>query len=276
MSKKESQYTIGEVADILGIHPNTIRYFDKVGIISPKRNDNNGRRTYTPYEVYVLMLRKQYQNMGFSLAETDKIFKNSSLDEILKYFDEKRALQKETIEKEKLILLGIERLTKTIQHIPYALNRCFLQDRPAMWHHPRQDGTHFMNNSHDIEARRIFNDLMPFSCYSFQLSKTAEFEDERSNIKWNMAIEERIAKQYGFDQIPGTVFQSETICIYTVFKIRPTDIISYKHLQYVEPFLRQNNLYICDDISGSIIIDVCENEVPMRYCEAWIPIKPLV
>lgn len=266
------QYSVGDVANILGIHPNTVRYFDKVGIVSPERDDSNGRRTYTPYEVYLLTLRRQYQNMGFSVAETDRIFKDYSLDEILKNFDEKCREQEEKIEREKLILLGTERLAKTIENIPYALNRCFLQKRPAMWRHPHQNGVFFTNDSNNIKARNIFTKLMPFGYYSFKLLQNTSSDDERNNVKWDMVLSPEVAEKYGFDKVPGTVFEPEKTCIYTVFRIRSTEVVSRKHLEYIDNFIHQNKLRISGDISGSVIINICENGEQVRYFEAWIPI----
>ena len=48
MKGKKQYYYIGEVADLLGISAQTLRYYDKIGLVQPAHvNPQNGYRQYS-------------------------------------------------------------------------------------------------------------------------------------------------------------------------------------------------------------------------------------
>ncbi len=60
---------INEVAKTLGISQDTIRYYEKVGIVSPRHNEKNGYREYEPEDIFCLMRCMRYRKMGLSIEE---------------------------------------------------------------------------------------------------------------------------------------------------------------------------------------------------------------
>lgn len=62
-------YSIQEVSQILGIPKDTLRYYDKIGILSPSREDNRYRR-YSKNDLIDLMNIQIMQYADFSLEET--------------------------------------------------------------------------------------------------------------------------------------------------------------------------------------------------------------
>lgn len=52
MAKSHNLYKIGDVARVLGLHPNTIRNWEKTGKITPKvRFNGTGTRYYDPAQI---------------------------------------------------------------------------------------------------------------------------------------------------------------------------------------------------------------------------------
>ncbi|ANE45854.1 MerR family transcriptional regulator [Paenibacillus swuensis] len=61
-------YSIQEVSQILGISKDTLRYYDRIGIVSPARDDNRYRR-YTKNDLINLMNIQIMQDADFTLDE---------------------------------------------------------------------------------------------------------------------------------------------------------------------------------------------------------------
>jgi DNA-binding transcriptional MerR regulator len=61
-------YTIQEVARMLGMSKDTLRYYDKIGLVKPVREDNR-YRMYTPDQLIDLMNIQIMQYAGFTLEE---------------------------------------------------------------------------------------------------------------------------------------------------------------------------------------------------------------
>ena len=77
------KYKIGEVARLLGVSIEAIRFFEKRGLINPTRDEISGYRMYSAAELNVLMRIRGYAKCGFTLAETASLIEALSLIHIL-------------------------------------------------------------------------------------------------------------------------------------------------------------------------------------------------
>ena len=66
--------TRGQVAQLLGIHPETVRYYEKIGLIEPEFNPYNCYRHYDGKLVEKLELIILLKRFGFSLKEIGSFF----------------------------------------------------------------------------------------------------------------------------------------------------------------------------------------------------------
>lgn len=75
--------TIGEFADIMKVSTSSIRYYEKEGLLTPCKVDDNGYRLYDFDEIYrletILLLRK----LDVSLKQLKILIKNYSIDDYI-------------------------------------------------------------------------------------------------------------------------------------------------------------------------------------------------
>ena len=72
--KDKELYTIGEVGRICGISTKALRYYDKIGIISPDHiSEENGYRYYSKKTLLLVPVVKYYKQMGFKLEEMQEL-----------------------------------------------------------------------------------------------------------------------------------------------------------------------------------------------------------
>ncbi len=62
-------FFIGELAKQAGVTVDTIRYYEKIGLLPRPQRRMSGYRVYDPQTVYQLVFIKQSQELGLSLAE---------------------------------------------------------------------------------------------------------------------------------------------------------------------------------------------------------------
>lgn len=70
--------TIKDMSDATGIPADTLRYYDKLGIVSPKRQDN-GYRTYNETDYIYLQYVTVMKYANFSLGEIRLIIRSMSM-----------------------------------------------------------------------------------------------------------------------------------------------------------------------------------------------------
>ena len=64
-----TKYSIGDMSRICNITKKALRYYDKIGLIVPKRQDYNNYRYYTNESLLTVPVIKYYKQMGFTLDE---------------------------------------------------------------------------------------------------------------------------------------------------------------------------------------------------------------
>ncbi|ATG74467.1 MerR family transcriptional regulator [Zobellella denitrificans] len=108
MPNKEVTYTISELADEFDITPRTLRHYEELGLLNPRRKGNT--RIYSHKDRIRLALTLRGRRLGFSLAEMRELFElydaehssRPQLHSMIAMIAEKRASlqqQQEDIEK---------------------------------------------------------------------------------------------------------------------------------------------------------------------------------
>ena len=62
--------TIGELARRVGVNIETIRYYERAGLMPPPRRTQGGRRKYSDSEVRTLAFIRKARALGFHLEDT--------------------------------------------------------------------------------------------------------------------------------------------------------------------------------------------------------------
>lgn len=77
-------YTIGETAKLLGVTTQTLRHYEKIGILEPRHiSEETGYRYYEFNQFHMIDRIKYLQYLGLSLAEIGSIMKKGTVDGLL-------------------------------------------------------------------------------------------------------------------------------------------------------------------------------------------------
>lgn len=106
------EFTIGQFAKFVDTTIRTLRYYDKIGLLSPKRRNHRGQKLYTQIEWQYYQQITIYKLLGLSLKEikeqmTDQSFTNRELLLVQKQFIEKK---QKTLEETLEVIKRMERL----------------------------------------------------------------------------------------------------------------------------------------------------------------------
>lgn len=69
---------------LTGVSDQMIRYYEKLGLINPKRNKNNNYRDYQQADINNIVMIKQYSELGLSLKKLALLTKNNDIIDALK------------------------------------------------------------------------------------------------------------------------------------------------------------------------------------------------
>lgn len=113
------QYRIGELAKKCNVNKETIRYYERMGIIPEPFRTDSGYRVYSEHIVDRLNFIKRMQRLGFTLNEIDKLLGVVDQDEA-----KCRDIYDFTVKKLKDIQRKIQDLKKIEQMLINLKERC--------------------------------------------------------------------------------------------------------------------------------------------------------
>lgn len=94
------EYTIKKLSLIAGISRRTLRYYDEINLLKPKRINSSGYRIYGEDEINLLQEIMIYKSMGMSLSDIENLVKNKNYNttEVLSKHLEKLILKRRELE----------------------------------------------------------------------------------------------------------------------------------------------------------------------------------
>ncbi|MCP5455820.1 MAG: MerR family transcriptional regulator [Thermotogae bacterium] len=107
------KYKINELAEISGVTVRTLHHYDSIGLLSPKRNNNNKYREYGTDEVDKLQQILLYKELGFQLQQIKDILNSNSFVRENALKDQLEILIKKRDQMDKMIIT----VEKTINNL---------------------------------------------------------------------------------------------------------------------------------------------------------------
>ena len=108
--------SIGEVARLFNISKDTLRYYDKIGVLTPEINEENGYRFYDIRHLEQLILILGIKYLGISLSEIKEITENGDIEDYYKLMQKQKKIIKDRI-------LELKRLEKSLNNSELLINR---------------------------------------------------------------------------------------------------------------------------------------------------------
>ena len=125
--------TIAEVSRLSGISAETIRHYERLGLIHPLRNDQTGYRYYTIVDICLIGKIQTFLQCGFSLKESKEMLNNMDISDMNSFFDDRiRDLELQMLESFKRIH-GMRRKGRQLSLIESNMGKFSLKTRPAMY-----------------------------------------------------------------------------------------------------------------------------------------------
>jgi DNA-binding transcriptional MerR regulator len=102
MNAAESTYTIKQLADLAGVSVRTLHYYDRIGVLHPRRSANN-YRVYGPAEVDRLQLILLYRAADMSLSDVARCLDDPAADTVSHLQGQRARLAMRRAELDKII-----------------------------------------------------------------------------------------------------------------------------------------------------------------------------
>ena len=109
----KTKYSTKQICQIFNVTRETLRHYERVGLLAPYINPDNGYREYSYWDIVTLVDILKYRSMGFSLSDTKEAIFDMDFPKIVSILEDR------TDHYEKLILKYQLLLEKAKRDFPY-------------------------------------------------------------------------------------------------------------------------------------------------------------
>ena len=131
MSK--DKYTISEMADLLGVTTHMLRHYEKMGIIQPDVNPENGYRLYSVLDTRRFNLSREFLACGIPLEQCARLMADLCPEDARDAFDCAIQAQKRQIELSRIAIRFMENLRRDFPRVEELVGKVWVENLPKMW-----------------------------------------------------------------------------------------------------------------------------------------------
>lgn len=271
----KEKYLIGEVSKLFNITRDTLLHYDKIGLLSPKKDDKNGYRYYNIEDLNYLTDIIFYKSLNLSLKDIHKAIKDSSPEEILDLIKEKEIYIKKELDK-------IKKVQQRLESMKISVEECINDSKKIELVKDEKESYFFL----EITKENKFNDFIDiiekiqninqytfdYVEFSFLIDEGVLFDkDADKKIKWGLTITENIDKIKNNINSKSIEFVSEEKYMYTVIALNNNDYENW--IDYVRNIVKENNIDVAGPILGQMLLTAYKDSNPIDYFGLYIPVK---
>ena len=261
------KYTQKDICRILNITRETLRFYEKEGIISPEIDPDNRYRYYDDYQMYRIAECRRYQANEFSVSEIREMMDHDDLDQYIRRMEEKRSLFEKKAEEYFWLKEHTEEYLRVLKTIPEELGKIRESFVESIVFIPEKKGNELQLDQESIEANRyIMNRLQ----YSFMM---AVFPDlAKDDYEWGFGVRTWMRDLFKYNPVKARHLKecrtvSSVIDTGDTWQFRlsaASPLIAYAEEHGLKPsglfFMRQ-------------LVKTEDNGKPHRYFEAYLPVE---
>ena len=270
----DMKYSIGEIANLLGISIVAVRNYEKCGLIEPQRNEQNNYREYNAIDLNLIRRARTYMSYGFSLSESTYMLKGDDLSGVARALREKEADIEQRMLNEYRLLTFARHHAAYLERISMSMGECSIEMSPAFYGVVYRERTQIFADESLNEKVRIWNDIRPFAETLLVFKKEA-FIREENRYQSGLCIEERFAPYFDIMEDKHVSYYPTRRAVHMVAShvFEPEQGMGDFGYGFVLDWIRQRELTISGDPFGRVLHTSKSSGKWMHHVEFWIPIE---
>lgn len=264
---KDNQLSIGQVSKLLNIPGNTLRFFDKEGIVRAKRADN-GYRYYDDWDINFLIEYKKYRSFGLSVEDAKDVLYRDSLESLTDRLAENEKAIEEKIRRLKMLLGYNKNYCARLKTIKDKIGARIVTDMPDAEYFPMRYNKVYVCRPDVSELFGAWSDEFPFVEPILIVNKPFD-----KDYQCALSVRDEYQKEIC---LPKNLLVKQTLkgrALNTVIVGGEKDTFSTELLNETYKYIEDNGMYRQGAAIGYYLARVHEDGIYRRYIDMYIPIK---
>lgn len=129
---EKTKYLIGDVANLMGLSRDTLRYYEKRGILNSHKGDN-GYRYYTEQDISRLVGILYQRKMNISLEDMENLWSDNTFSQLPDIVQTRLEEEKKAIRRHEQTIARLRLTQSDLRRLSMHVNQVMLKDFPAAY-----------------------------------------------------------------------------------------------------------------------------------------------
>ena len=264
-------YKISEVSQMIGIPVDTIRYYEKMGIISPIRKGTY--RAFSDEDIYLLCEYKKMRSYGLGLGEIKDFYQVSDMQDYAKQFVSIRDVCGKKEKYYQALKRNMEQSVTMLENVEKYVGNYQTAESEAKYYIDFFRQKEIGSEPDNIWKKWICEYYPLVEYIAVWDLADGESENITENSMWVNAISEKNIKALDIP-IDETVKKIPTQkALFTVVNRYGERLINKQFAEEILNELEKRNLILDGRIIGKMLARIKEGSNTLRYIGIWIPVR---
>lgn len=268
------KYMVGKISQMLDVSIETVRNYEKMGLVTPERNNLNDYRLYDAVDVNILRRARSYMGYhGIGMKQSANLLLSGTIDNLAEVLAQSGEELRKQIDKELELLFFTREKQKHLQRLSTMEGQFVIEYSPAMYGFIYRERDAFIPDS---AVQRLFHDwnqIRPFTEASVHYDQR-DFLSDGYRIMHGLLIEKSYADFFGIAQDELVQFYPSRKCLYTLI-VTPieTEIVRESSFHSaIGEALAQRGLTLSGDPFGRVVHTSRASSCYQHFVELWVPV----
>ena len=267
------KYKINEVSKITGIPADTLRYYEKIGVVNPKIDEKNRYRYYEAWDINYIFDYLNYRKLEFSSKEALRFIYESTLPEQLRMLDLKAEYYQGKIAHYRRLKDRNEDIIRQVSELSHTSGRITIERTPAYRYICyREDYSFFGFEQYMEELHQWFKNIELTENAIIIPQKVME-ERSTNNYLWSLLVEESDYESLSLPATDNVEVIGSSLCVRMTVVAGGEGTFHYSLLDPAMEYIRKHRFRLAGDPFGILLIRSHDEAGMHRYFQFYLPIE---
>jgi len=264
------QYTINDVAKLLGISADAIRLYEKEGLVEPIRDSKNGYRYYGFEQIHRIMGISLYRQLDVGIHEIREILSQQTFDGIIERFDDfiKNGEQEISCLQQRIGKLGF--MKHHLSSLAQGVDTFSLRQLPDCYVLFHQDSAEL---KYDEMQKLLTSPNFSFGnlCYILKFDSEMSYSCDELEFLVRKPMLELTSLKDKEDTLP---VRKSCDCVYTVKSASDSERRRWD-LSKLYEYAAQQGAHCCDFAYAFYVFSMLNDDKIDDYYEIYLPVEKM-
>lgn len=267
------QYKINEVSKITGVSVDTLRFYEKLGVITPKINETNRYRYYDDIDINMIFDYNNYRKLDYSSKEALHFIRSASLEEQAGILEHKADYYRDKIKHYKKLQKRNEEILQQVHNIDQLLNVVRLGETPVCRYIAYRENKRFYGYRQYMEEIHQWLEQIELAENAVIVPhEVIENKGENKHF-WSFLIREEDNAEIGLPLSDNVERIEAGPCVRMMIKAGKEGTFHYDLLAPAIEYIQKHNFRLSGNPYGILLIRSHEETGLHRYLDFYLPIK---